>query len=535
MSTRTTRSAPWELMSKPFTNEMPAEREGGARVRRQATGGGGATALRFDEVAKSPTALADELVRCVGDKHDAARILSTALTALNRTPSPPPSPPQDPSDEMTEVSAFNEEDDLSKEQLQMIKARTMYQMVEEFDDSRRQLLFLTNPQADLIASSPARIQMMLDVLEMPKPSLVINLIFSFGFKKATQLQSGWDPIKLGVRHGQPPFLSQAEERAAEARIDVFMADVLIPLAARTSAVVLCDAVDGGCILSTSFKRMTSVARAQWGGELPFTVLSTTNDIANFYRNPDLSAHWRDVRKASRTWRQHEQKLAQVFGPSAPTDDWKAYDLDPNATCIIMTDCINPKKDRHDFGPFNNLRTQLLRHLSSNLPTLAVKTGMTLKGGIGSTFVGSLNALVTSVQNNTPTLCLDVRARKPLALTSSSREELIGAAKAQVDASCDELLERGVAETLDACTLAFLHDALTGDGNASTTEGAVAGAPLSHARAMPLHAAIRWAREGSGAQADKQSMPRASSQQLSDVSRWTSHALPCSPMLSHALP
>ena len=38
------------------------------------------------------------------------------------------------------VSAFADDEDLSREQLQIIKARTMYNMVEEIDDGQTKLL-----------------------------------------------------------------------------------------------------------------------------------------------------------------------------------------------------------------------------------------------------------------------------------------------------------------------------------------------------------------------------------------------------------
>jgi hypothetical protein len=49
-------------------------------------------------------------------------------------------------------------------------------MVEDIDDGKCKLLFLTNSQADLIASSSLGVQKMLDALEVPKPSLVIELL-----------------------------------------------------------------------------------------------------------------------------------------------------------------------------------------------------------------------------------------------------------------------------------------------------------------------------------------------------------------------
>ena len=81
-------------------------------------------------------------------------------------------------DRMTDnasVLVVEDDQDISQEQLQMIKARTMFQMTEEIDDGgggkRKRLLFLTNTQAELLSGSSASIQKMLDALEIPKPKL----------------------------------------------------------------------------------------------------------------------------------------------------------------------------------------------------------------------------------------------------------------------------------------------------------------------------------------------------------------------------
>ena len=175
-----------------------------------------------------------------------------------------------------------------------------------------------------------------------------------------------------------------------AKIDMFMAEVLIPLAAQTHAVVLCDANSPGeCMLSASFLRMYAVVKAKWTGLPPFSVISMTNNIAGFYNNPDEDANWRNVRRASRAWRQRDGKLLEVHGPKSDdeinrsTDDhgmttggnqFRNLDLDINASCVIITDCINPKRDKEDGKPFNVLRQALVRHLSSAVPSLAIKTG-----------------------------------------------------------------------------------------------------------------------------------------------------------------
>ena len=189
----------------------------------------------------------------------------------------------------TEASAFAEDEQASRKMLDLIKARTMYQMVEELDNGAQRLLFLTNSQAEQIAKRPESVQKMLDVLEVGKPQLVINLVTSAGFRESSKLlptsqQTVVEDGFMGSCKNMAPFCSREEEQTAEAKVDVFMSEVLIPLAVSTNAIVLCNALRGACILSTSFMRMCCVTRWKWGGRLPFTVISYTGDIEVLYGN-----------------------------------------------------------------------------------------------------------------------------------------------------------------------------------------------------------------------------------------------------------
>jgi hypothetical protein len=162
---------------------------------------------------------------------------------------------------------------------------------------------------------------------------------------------------------------------------MFMTNVLIPLAAQTQAVVLCDAVPSESVLSASFLRMYAVLKAKWSGPTPFTVLlsfrsvfssrrfltlefivhqvlSLTNAIHNFYLNPDEDAHWKQIRRTSRAWRQRDAKLFELFGPSSDDPERnmeQQYDLDMNASIIILTDNIDSKRDKLDLHPFGALK------------------------------------------------------------------------------------------------------------------------------------------------------------------------------------
>ena len=457
----------------------------------------------------------------------------------------------------------------------------MYNMVEEIDDGQTKLLFLTNPQAEQIASTPESIQKLLDALEIPKPSLVIELLGSWGSRFSTESESPeWfaqaaTSHAAGVLHGNPPFLSREDERAAAAKIDMFMADVLIPLAAQTNAVVLCGAT-GNDLLSASFTRMYSVTKHRWCGPPPFTIISTSSAIESLYRNPNESAYWRRLRKASRAWCQRNEKLLSLFDPKPEQATMKSnIDLDPNASCIIMTDCIDPKRDRRDGKAFQTLMSALVRHLASSVPSVAIKTGFASKRPLGHPCRRSLDMAAARAQAGTPVLALDMRKRdalpaslkpaippsdgakagndagsesvvgsslftwrKPGPRTSlvavaaekrpGERSELIAQAKAQIDAWCEKLLQAGLAETFDVCTLAFLHDALMGDGDVNTQE--VAGQTLGDGgvvsamsfAAVPLHLAIQRARDGGDVGTTDGELPCATPGQIAEVAEWLAH-------------
>jgi hypothetical protein len=146
--------------------------------------------VELSVAASTPETLLPALVELLGGHAQAVSLLQDTLALADAGESYVPlTAPRIPDGATTEVSAFADEEDLSREQLQMIKARTMYQMVEEINDGATKVLFLTNPQAEYIASSPASVQKMLDALEIPKPSLVIELQRSIGFRSWSHLWS----------------------------------------------------------------------------------------------------------------------------------------------------------------------------------------------------------------------------------------------------------------------------------------------------------------------------------------------------------
>lgn len=173
--------------------------------------GGTGSPVLLSDAAATPQRLADELSALLGTESAAAllaqsqRILTLqSKSAQPSPPSPPPSPPADQEDAVTPFGASSPRapggalagEELirsQQEELQIVKATTMYRMVEDLDDGQGKLLLLSNSQADLISRSPVLLERMMHALGVPKPSLVINLMKSWGFRSSCAIRDTFRP------------------------------------------------------------------------------------------------------------------------------------------------------------------------------------------------------------------------------------------------------------------------------------------------------------------------------------------------------
>ena len=282
------------------------------------------------------------------------------------------------------ASTVMDDEIIGKEELQMIKARTMFRMTEELHGvgehtGRKRLLFLTNSQAELIASSEASMQKMLEALEIPRPKLVINLLTSQGHSeyivKAMDAHAALGAEDAGLLRDKGSFTSVDAEQKSLAKLDHFVASVILPLAAQTNAIIFCSACPANCMLSASLTRMLAVHRSTWGKEPPFTVVSGTCNVSVLYQNPDMEAVWRRVRRASRTWKQRNSAILEATWARHKNEvPPLGVDLDPNAMIYLIVDSINQRGDIGDRGAYLKLSNELLRYLATSLPSLTIKTG-----------------------------------------------------------------------------------------------------------------------------------------------------------------
>lgn len=159
----------------------------------------------------------------------------------------------------------------SLDSFEMIKARAMYEMVEELGPKKQKLLFLTNRQADLLARSEESLEKMFAVLEIGKPKLLIYLAHTGGYTGSVEMLGNVDWEKgcaigaINWGHKNGAFTSLADATLAEDMFDTFILDVVLPLAVQTQAVILCSGTKC-CQLSCALDRCMLLKRSKFAAD-----------------------------------------------------------------------------------------------------------------------------------------------------------------------------------------------------------------------------------------------------------------------------
>jgi hypothetical protein len=436
------------------------------------------------------------------------------------------------------TAAWAENEEVSQEQLQDIKAKTMFQMVDDLPDGRK-ILFLTNRQASLLASSSETVQKMIDTLEIPSPKLIINLLYTLGFQedcdgarfdaKSKGFEYGGCVFNLaegsgvacGAVPGRPPFLSTNDEGEVLDKLDRFMAEVIIPLAAETNALIVCAGANQ-CQLTARLLLMVKIQQAQWGDKLPFTILAIHPQACQIYRNSLLDANWRQLRKSSRAWRQRDKKILDSMNAHYHGDiPFLNMDI-VSAPYAIVVDGIDDKKGIPLVQtPGLHLKNEIVRHFASQVPSLTIKTGNSDKAILSdpSNAQSGLFVAIDAMSSGSPVLFLDVRERPPPPpWEKEDRAALLAFFKTKYEEECDAFLAEGLVETFDACAIAHFHDVLIGDADSSKSGVST---KLRNVLLQPLCEAIASAQEDCQAAVNSM-MARATSEQLQQTATWLSN-------------
>ena len=305
------------------------------------------------------------------------------------------------------------------EDLSTIKAKTMYKMIEDVEDSKagiKKLLFLSSKQADLIARDPSAIDKMLAIfLDTQQPRMVINLLPS--------MIRCWTRVR-------PPAGDPDGEREGLAALDRFMAEHIIPLAEKTHAIILCSAVQPFCVLSESLSRMLKLVRSRWGPELPFTILSCTGQLPALYTVMREDTTWRKIRNLSRVWKKREKeepfaeavktKINKNKEKDSPMNQDFDMDLDPNGTNFIIVD---PTSSSANYDSYNGLINEIVRKLAADLPSIAIQTGKSKFSNLAETNASGIEVALSNMEVGIPVLLLDLTKRDVMPLQLPSTVQL----------------------------------------------------------------------------------------------------------------
>uniref|UniRef100_A0A6S8WVH9 Uncharacterized protein n=1 Tax=Chaetoceros debilis TaxID=122233 RepID=A0A6S8WVH9_9STRA len=182
-----------------------------------------------------------------------------------------------------------------EEETEMVKAREGYELVETItgqDRRRVKVIYLTNKQAAHLAEdSTAMGRMITSLCGGTKRYLVIDLVQSWGFYNSTKImerkkykntkENKWN---AGITYNTPPFKDLKEEQETINQINHFMLNGIIPLAEKTSAIVVCNAVPRDCILCERFISIVESKSSRWGGDPPFAVVGILESVHVLYHN-----------------------------------------------------------------------------------------------------------------------------------------------------------------------------------------------------------------------------------------------------------
>lgn len=386
-----------------------------------------------EPLPKASTAVVEPRTPTLPPSPDAANVatLSAAIEAMDRKKRTAPSKLHDVAIEVMENERKKkraQEEHLEKQKLQVMKAKTMFEMVDDFETSTGtgKVLFLTNAQASTIANEQGSLQKLLDAFEIPRPKLVINLLRSWGLRESLHWYDAETymtrPDLAGLVFNEPPFLNASDEVEIMEKLHAFMSDVILPLAVSTHALILTNAITGNCALSDALSRAYRLQRSKWGQTPPFTILSTTVQLSSLYSNTDPEAHWMAVKAKSKGWKFNEENIKSAIVDSGYANpESHQYDLDLAAHCLLLGDTVQRTAEGKllfDNSPMRQLRTELARFLSKSLPTITLMTGWSKKvGGTGAAseaLTESIHYALEQANAGSELVFIDLRQRvKPL--------------------------------------------------------------------------------------------------------------------------
>ena len=395
-------------------------------------------------------------------------------------------------------------------ELQIIKARTMFQMLDEFSVSgvSKQLLYLTNAQAREFNSG--NIDRLLATFEIPSPHIVITFPkSSCGFAQWNVARSsGETSLKICS------FDDKMPGEQVFTQLVRFMKDVVIPMAAESKALVMLE-LSATCDTSSAFMQAISLTRDRFGQKLPFTVLGI--DVAmRFHRGvidkpASYTAKLADRSKWKRRLSFVENYWQQLAGEAdrAGKNPGEFIGFSGNAArlgipegvnSLILVEGVDCDSSGNPERVYKQLALQIstlvLKHVTSNLPSVAFYP-------MGVPDMHKRNAgqdLIRLLEISVPVIMIDSRPRA--AVDGVTRAQRVECAVREFKSRCNKMLAKNAdykttgqlfAELLQNASIALLHNALASDGMYGRSSNKTDNC-MDKKERMHLHEAIKKAQK-----------------------------------------
>eukprot|EP00928_Gymnodinium_smaydae_P100038 TRINITY_DN970_c2_g2_i1.p1 TRINITY_DN970_c2_g2~~TRINITY_DN970_c2_g2_i1.p1 ORF type:complete len:1074 (+),score=154.58 TRINITY_DN970_c2_g2_i1:130-3351(+) len=263
-------------------------------------------------------------------------------------------------------------------------------------------------------------------------------------------------------YGICPFNSRTESLEADQSLVTFMQEVIIPLAAQTNAVVLCQAHTPDCMLSRAFSKALELKKHTWSGKPPFTLIGMTSMMRHMYAGDHKKQFWKVLQKKIPSWDAMEARYQRKWPETSPID--RRFDLDKGLSNYVINDSLEKNNDVSAL-PFLTLQNALIRDWMSMVPGFSLISGFSFA-----------NRVLSPLQGGSQVVFVDARERTiPYSLEAAFDEHKEFRA---------QLTKQHIADFLVNETLSYFHSALHRDELHAKKRTA------GHKKRRPLHAQIR---------------------------------------------
>eukprot|EP00942_MAST-04A_sp_MAST-4A-sp1_P012913 g12913.t1 len=293
------------------------------------------------------------------------------------------------------------------EELDDIKVKTMYQMVEDIEVSTgglavsKKFLYLTNKQA--ASFNATNMDNVLQALELPESHFVIRLVPSLNGMAQYHAHKE-DRGTIDERLNMPPTFNREDCDRSESQLILFIKNCILPVAMQTRALILCGGAND-CSLAVAVQKVMGPVLERMGKDCPFTIIGMCFE-------PEVHAKAHEgshsiagqIAAQSKTWGRRFSDVHDCLITIDPDiNDFQQCDLNSACTHLIVFETLNLEQQRWDTAARISFENTFVECMIQKLPSIVIQGQ---NSDIGIQNLGDI------VRRKIPLLLLDSRERWP---------------------------------------------------------------------------------------------------------------------------